>query len=64
MTQGVKITKEEKEDAKAWYIHCKQIAMVTGTNVTEIYWSYGVNPTHVTKIRTGNMRGPINWRNA
>jgi len=56
-----KITHEEAVSGFKFYKACREINLITGKPLCEIYKMLGASPGRVSQIRRGKLRAPIDW---
>lgn len=59
-----KITHEEAVSGFKFYKACREINLITGKPLCEIYKMLGASPGRVSQIRRGKLRAPIDWEDA
>lgn len=59
-----KITHEEAVSGFKFYKACREINLITGKPLCEIYKMLGASPGRVSQIRRGKLRAPDNWEGA
>lgn len=57
-----KITHEETVDGFKFYKACREINLLTGKPICEIYKMLGAVPGRVSQIKRGKLRAPLNWQ--
>lgn len=58
-----KITHEEAIDGFKFYKACREINLITGKPLCEIYKTLGAVPGRVSQIKRGKLRAPVGWEN-